>query len=164
MTFLAAVTIIGLVPAHSLSPYYPIAVFALWLLFFPLAYLKGIRLFYTASLKAAFSEELLYRGILYGLLLHFLHNQLYAITISSLVFGLAHMRNLWWAGWRRSWKTTAYAGFRAGPVFAIIRWLSGDIYLGILIHFLHNLFIILPPPGFSHRVAPTPTDAELRAR
>jgi len=74
------------------------------------------------------------------------------------------MRNLWWAGWRRSWRTTTYTGLTAGPTLGVIRWLSGDIYLGILIHFLHNLCVLLPPPGLGHRMAPTPTDAELLAK
>lgn len=98
------------------------------------------------------------------MIIYLWHSQLYALIGSSLIFGLAHMQTLWWAGWRRAWKTSTYAGFRAGPVFGLIRWLSGDIYLGILIHFLHNLFVMFPLPGFKDRMAHTPTNAELREK
>ena len=136
----------------------------MWLLFFPLAYFRGASIFYTSSFRAALSEELVYRGFVYGAAAYLLHSQLYALALSSVVFGLAHMRNLWWAGWRRSWHTSTYAGFKAGPVLGAIRWLNGDIYLGMLLHFIHNLIVILPPPGLKHRMAPTPTNAELRAK
>jgi len=155
---------LGLYPTHPLSLYYPLGVLGLWLLFLPFAYLRRITIFYNSSLKAAFGEEIIYRGIVYGTVMYLLHNELYALVISSLVFGLAHMGNLWWAGWRRAWHTTVHAGFRAGPVFGLVRWLSGDIYLGIAVHFLHNLFVMFPPPGFSHRMARTPTNEELRSK
>ena len=92
------------------------------------------------------------------------HNEIIALIFSSLLFGAAHMGNIWWAGWRRSWKTSVYAGLSAGPILGVIRLLYGDIYLGILLHFLHNLYIMLPPPGFKHRVAGTPKDDELREK
>ena len=154
----------GLYPAHPLSLYYPLGVLVLWLLFLPFAHLRRIAIFYNSSLKAAFGEELIYRGVVYGGLMYVWHNQLYALVISSLLFGVAHMSNLWWAGWRRSWDTTVQAGFRAGPIFGLVRLLSGDIYLGIAVHFLHNLFVMFPLPGFGHRVARTPTDEELRSK
>ena len=156
--------IIGLVPVNEYSLIYPIIALAIWLLFLIFAYLRGISIFYNSSLKAAFIEELFYRGILYGLLLYFWSNQFYALLGSSLLFGIAHLKNIWWAGWRRSIKTSMYAGFRAGPIFGLIRLISGDIYLGILVHFLHNLLVMFPPPGLERYMARTPTNSELRSK
>ena len=119
-------------------------------------------MFYRASLRAAFLEELLFRGIVFGALRLLGQGQLKALIISSLLFGIFHLRNLWWAGWRRSWRTTRYAGLIAGPIFGIVRILSGDIYLGILVHFLHNLAVLLPLPGTGRFMAPTPTDQEMK--
>jgi len=116
------------------------------------------------SLKAAFGEEFIFRGVVYGVLLLIWHNQLYALIASSLLFGIVHMRNLWWAGWQRSWNMTIYAGFTGGPIFGVIRLLSGDIYLGILVHFVHNFLIMFPPPGLGKYMAHVPRDEELRAR
>ena len=31
-----------------------------------------------------------------------------------------------------------YAGLIVGPLLGLLRWWSGDIYLGILVHFLNN--------------------------
>jgi len=164
MTLTSLLTLLGLSPAHSFSLYFPLGVLALWLVFLPFAYLHKIRIFYSSSLRAVFGEELVFRSVMYGAVMYVWNNPLYAIVISSLLFGIVHMRNLWWAGWRRSWDTSVYAGFWAGPILGIVRFLSGDIYLGIALHFLHNLYVMLPPPGFSHRVARTPRDDELREK
>jgi membrane protease YdiL (CAAX protease family) len=163
-TLTAILSQAGFYPVHPFSLYYPMAVLAIWILLLPLAYLKRIRIFYNASLRAAFIEELIYRGIVYGFVMYMWHSQIIALVVSSLLFGIAHMRNLWWAGWRRSWRTSVYTGFTAGPIFGLIRIVSGDIYLGILIHFLHNLFVMFPLPGSGHMVATVPTDAELKEK
>lgn len=155
-------TTLGFWPAHPWSLYAPLAAAALWLLFLPFAHFKRIGMFYRRSLWAAAWEEVVFRGLAYGVILYVWHSALLAIAGSSLVFGLAHMRNVWWAGWRRSLRMTAYTGFIAGPLFAAVRWASGDIYLGVLVHFVHNLLVMFPWPGTGHRVAATPTDAELR--
>jgi membrane protease YdiL (CAAX protease family) len=165
MNLLRLVEQFGLLPHHYYSlysSYLPLGDLALWLLFLPIALLKRIGRFYNASLRAAFFEELVFRGFVYGGIRLIGGTIFQAFIGSSLLFGVFHMRNLWWAGWRRSWHMTRYAGFLAGPLFCLLRILSGDIYIGILIHFLHNLMVILPPPGMGRFMAKTPTDRELR--
>lgn len=153
---------LGFLPQHPYSLYFPLSVLAIWLLFYPFAFLGKIRLFYTASLKASFFEEIIFRGLIQGGLALAGFSTLKALLISSLLFGLVHMRIIGWAGWRRAWETTLYAGVVAGPIFGLIRLISGDIYLGILIHFFHNFLIIFAPQGMQQYVAETPTDRELR--
>jgi membrane protease YdiL (CAAX protease family) len=151
----------GFQPAHQYSLLFPLAALGIWLLFLPVAYLRRIKTFYNASVKAAIFEEVLFRGLVYGGVLFYTHNAVYAVIFSSLTFGLFHMRNLWWASWRRSWSMTVYAGLTAGPIFALIRFLTGDIYLGILVHFLHNFVVIMTPGLLGKGTARTPTDDEL---
>jgi membrane protease YdiL (CAAX protease family) len=153
---------VGLLPAHPISLLFPLATLAFWLLCLPIAYLRRVSIFYNASLRAAFVEEVVFRGLAYGLADVVTGSRIWALVVSSLLFGIFHMRNLWWAGWRRSWKMTKYAGFTGGPVLGLIRIFWGDIYLGIFLHFVHNFFVTLPLPGMGRYVAETPKDAEMR--
>lgn len=152
---------LGLLPQHAYSLYFPLAALAMWILFLPIAYLRKIKLFYNGSVRAAFLEEIVFRGLVYGITLYVTKNALWAVVVSSVTFGLLHLRNLWWASWRRSWRQTFYAGLTAGPVFGLIRFLTGDIYLGILVHFLHN-FVVIMTPRLLGGAARTPTDEEIR--
>ena len=153
--------VFGLFPAHSFSLLLPVAAIGVWLLFLPFAYLRRIKRFYTATLRASILEEVIFRGFIFGSIRLLGASLIQALIFSSLLFGIFHMRNLWWAGWRRSWRTSVYAGLVGGPLFGIVRILSGDIYLGILMHFMHNLLVIFPLPGTGRFMAPTPKDQEL---
>lgn len=153
---------LGFLPTHQYSLLFPLASLVLWLLCFPIAYFRKVRIFYVASLKAAFFEEGMFRGLIYGGVLYYTKNVIYAVLASSFFFGIFHMRNLWWATWRRSWAMTMYAGLTAGPLLALVRFLTGDIYLGILIHFVHNFIIIMMPRLMGRGTARTPTDDEMR--
>ena len=85
------------------------------------------------------------------------NSPLAAIVISSLLFGLFHLRNLWWADRRHVALNCLYTGLIVGPIFALVRFWSGDIYLGVLVHFLHN-FINM---RLAHN---TPTDEFLASK
>ncbi len=78
------------------------------------------------TLGAGVLEELLFRGLLMGLLLQ--RGKVWqAILLQALAFGLAHA-----------------LGFRFAPTFAIgvflgvLRWRTGSILPGMLVHTLHN--------------------------
>ena len=152
--------IIGLLPITERNALLPAAAAAIWLLFLPVAYLRRIGVYYNAAVWAAFWEEFVFRGVLLGGLLHTGFTAGKAVLITSAVFGLFHMRNVWWAGWRRSWQMTVYAGVFAGPALAVARLLTGTIYLSIFLHFLNN-FLVIFAPGYSS--AHAPRDKELRA-
>jgi len=99
---------------------------------------QHITRWHNAVLAVSFWEEVLFRGVVYGSIMAPTHSAIWAIALSSLLFGLFHLRNLWWADRRRIAYTCLYAGLFVGPIFALLRWWSGDIYLSILAHFLNN--------------------------
>ena len=164
MSISRLLAILGLVPSHPYSLYVVPGILLMWLIFWPLAALKSIRIFYRSSLVASIGEELIFRGAVYGGVAYYTHSPIYAVVVSSLTFGLFHLRNLWWAGWRRSWHISLYTGLSVGPVLAVIRLFYGDIYMGMAFHFVHNFFVMFPPPGMKERMAPTPKDNELKSK
>jgi membrane protease YdiL (CAAX protease family) len=155
-------SILGLLPKNQYSLYLPLIALAIWVVFLPFAYIKRIRIFYDACIKVSFTEEILFRSIIFGACVYLGLSEIMTLIITSLLFGIFHMRNIWWAGWKRSWSMSVYAGVVGGPVFALARIITGDIYLGILLHFVHNFLIVFAPPGIRKYVDKTPTDAELQ--
>jgi len=149
--------VFGLIPQslwHLLAIIPPIV---FWWLVRPWARKRHTVRWLNASLGVSLWEEVLFRGIIYGANLTLTHNTVVAIISSSLLFGLFHLRNLWWADRRRVTVNCLYTGLVAGPIFALVRLWSGDIYLCILVHFLHNLIHM----KFAHN---TPTDEFLASK
>jgi membrane protease YdiL (CAAX protease family) len=147
----------GLIPSkfwHLLAIIPPIV---LWWLVRPEAKRRHISRWHNASFAVSFWEEALFRGFGYGVILWLTNNVALTIVGSSLLFGLFHLRNFWWANRRQVFANCLYTGLIVGPIFALVRFWSGDIYLGILVHFLHN-FVHM---RFAHD---TPTDKSLESK
>ncbi len=87
---------------------------------------QAVTLFITVSLAPAFSEELLFRGVIYGNLRRY--GVPTAVTVSALLFALMH-GNI---------AQTFYT-FVAGVVLALCYELSGSIWCGIFLHLFNNL-------------------------
>jgi uncharacterized protein len=91
-----------------------------------------------ASLMVAFSDESLYRG----LSLHALRQQgpAWAALITSLLFGLGHLGNLF--DGQDVGFTLVQAGFAvfAGLGYAAIRIRTGSLWPSIFLHFAHDCF------------------------
>ncbi|MEN8138254.1 MAG: CPBP family intramembrane glutamic endopeptidase [Bacteroidota bacterium] len=103
---------------------------------------------YTYSLKillSAFFEELLFRGLILGIILYKYINSNYGIVksvfITSLIFGFTHIINIW-----SSEMTTQgvynqiYATFSLGFLFAAVYLKTKNIYILIIIHSAINFF------------------------
>ena len=89
-------------------------------------------------------EEILFRGIiLYGLIYHF--SIPVAITASSLLFGLWHLKNYKIQPKSATAGQILYSGAVLGPLFAVLTLASGSLYPAILLHALNNL---LAPVGW----------------
>lgn len=101
---------------------------------------------YMGGVYAAFMEEILYRGIIFGLANAIWNNIWISLIISCLAFGGWHLKNI---SWNRSWKITfnqfLYTAFWIGPIFGLIRIWTGDIYLAVLCHFLADSLVSLAP-------------------
>jgi len=153
------VDLLGLVPS---TPYHLLALLVPivgWLLTRAYAKRNHITVMHNSSLAVSYWEELLFRGIAYGLLFAVWRNGLIAILGSSLLFSLLHLRNLWWSSPKRLLFQLAYTGLFFGPIAAMLRWWSGDIYFSIAFHAINN-FTVLVTPGS----APIPDDEFLLSR
>ena len=86
----------------------------------------------AVSLAAGIGEEISYRGVLVVLLWRATGSFLAAAAIASVVFALAHVAQ----GWAVVGIVVVYAlGFHA------LVWLSGSLYLAMLVHFAHDLWV-----------------------
>jgi len=99
---------------------------------------RHITVLHNSSLAVSYWEELLFRGLLWGLVLAIWRNALVALLISSLLFGLFHLRNAWWLSRKQLLVQCLYTGLIFAPIIGSARWWSGDIYLGVALHALHN--------------------------
>ena len=84
----------------------------------------------TTAVVPAFVEELLFRGVILGNLMPFGRDT--AIILSALAFGLMHQN----AG---QFLYTTVMGLVLGYIFVV----SGNIWCGVLIHFVNNAFSVL---------------------
>lgn len=93
----------------------------------------------VSPLFAPIYEEILFRGfILFGLLT--LYSSAWALVVSSLLFGLWHLKNIFWETPRGLAGQMLYAGFIFGPIAAALTLWSGTIWLAVIIHYLNNLW------------------------
>ena len=91
-------------------------------------------------------EEILFRGVLFGLVLSLSQNNLIALVFSSISFGAWHLKNY---GWHRNkkyiFRQFLYTGLIYGPLFSWMRIATGDIYLAVLFHYITDAYVALAP-------------------
>lgn len=86
----------------------------------------------VVALAAGIGEEISYRGVLFALLWRATGSALVAAAIAAAAFGVAHVAQ----GWTVVGIVAVYAlGFHA------LVWISGSLYLAMLIHFVHDLWV-----------------------
>jgi len=148
----------GIIPTHLYHLGWLAVPMLLWLVKLPTARLRQTKIFHHSALAVAYWEELLFRGLVLGTLLSFSHNMLFTLLGSSILFGLFHLRNLWWATSPAVVRNCLYAGLLFGPIAGGLRWWSGDIYAGIAFHALSNFVSMYVVKN------DIPTDQYLRAQ
>ncbi len=85
-------------------------------------------------------EEIIFRGIiLFGLLT--VLAPLFSVVISSILFGLFHLKNYKWQTKAQTRQQVLYAGIIFGPIASVIILWTGTIWLAVIFHYLHNLFV-----------------------
>lgn len=136
---------LGIVPTKPLSGIMLFATFALAVAGIARAIQRNVLFFYLNGVTAAFTEEILYRSIVFGLALAIWKNTLVAVVISSFAFGLWHLKNIPWVGKRSAMIQFFYTAFAYGPIFAGLRLFTGDIYLTVLFHYLTDATCALAP-------------------
>lgn len=110
----------------------------IWLVFWPIARWRRSLLLHNASFVASFWEEAVFRGLLWGFVLQLGYSEWWALGATSAVFGLFHVRNLWWSRPGSVLKQCLYTGLVLAPILGLLRIWLGDIYIGIAVHALNN--------------------------
>jgi len=93
----------------------------------------------ASPLLAPIFEEIIFRGIILTALLG-LYSIPASIIVSSLLFGLWHLKNIFWEGKKGVIRQMAYAGLVIGPILAILTVWTGTIWLAVIVHYLNNIW------------------------
>jgi len=83
-------------------------------------------------------EEVIFRGLILGALVT-THSTISAIIISSVLFGLWHLKNIFFLPKGLLIRQIFYTGMIFGPLMAIIVILSGSIWPAVILHYLNNI-------------------------
>lgn len=83
-------------------------------------------------------EELVFRGWILGRLARG-HSRMLAIAVSSLLFGLLHLRNIYWLETPRLLGLMAYSGLFLGPLLALVTLRCRSVWPAVLLHYVNNL-------------------------
>lgn len=149
----------GLIPTNPYHLFALLIPLAIWLLGRKLAKKRHLAIMHTASFTVSYWEEILFRGVIWGSIFGVTGNVWIALISSSLLFGVFHLRNSWWASKKRLVGMCMYSGLAFGPLIGLVLMYTGDIYIGIALHALHN-FVAMYYPDSSRQ----PKDEYLRSR
>ncbi len=83
-------------------------------------------------------EELIFRGLILGVLAKRRSNAV-AVIVSSLLFGILHVRNIYWLDTPALVAMIASAALFTGPVFAYVTLRTRSVWPAVILHFLNNL-------------------------
>jgi membrane protease YdiL (CAAX protease family) len=93
------------------------------------------------------TEEILFRGFILGALER-AYGAIWAIVLSSLMFGLWHLKNTFWMTNDDLEGQILYCTFIFGPITAALALKLRTIWLGVILHYLNNFPVdLLPPAG-----------------
>ena len=87
------------------------------------------RMWLAVSGLAGVSEEITWRGVQPVLIATLVHSPILAACIAAVMFGVAHIVQ----GWR-----SAFFGIMMALGFQSIVWLSGSLYLAMVVHFAYE--------------------------
>lgn len=87
-------------------------------------------------------EELIFRGWILGRLARWRSNGP-AIVVSSLLFGLLHLRNIYWMETGALVGTMASAALLTGPLFAYVALRCRSVWPAVILHYANNLTYFL---------------------
>ncbi len=94
--------------------------------------------FRISTFLSSIYEEIIFRGIvLFGLLQ--IMSPIYAVVVSSLLFGLWHLKNHRWQTRSQTVYQVAYTGLIFGPIVAVVSLWTGTIWIAVILHYIHNI-------------------------
>lgn len=92
----------------------------------------------TLTLFAPIYEEVIFRGIfLSGLI--YMYGMIPAVIITSILFGIWHIRSIFFMSAEKTIVQMLYTGLILGPIFALVTIYTGSIWIAVILHFLNNL-------------------------
>ena len=84
------------------------------------------------------TEEILFRGFILGAL-EVAYGRIWGIIVSSVLFGLWHLKNACRLGNTELMQEIAYTTFFFGPITAALTLKTRSIWPGVILHYLNNL-------------------------
>lgn len=94
---------------------------------------------HTLTLFAPIYEEILFRGIILSGLIY-MYGTLCAVVITSILFGIWHIRSIFFMSKKKTLSQMIYTSVFLGPIFALLTIYTGSIWSAVILHFLNNLF------------------------
>lgn len=95
---------------------------------------------YTPNVSMLFVpiyEELLFRGVLLAAFIR-LYGFLRAALLTSILFGLWHLKNIFWLDQSVLLEQIAYTGLFFGPIMAWVTWKTRSVWPAVVLHYLNN--------------------------
>src|SRR4030095_9516109 len=89
-------------------------------------------------LVAPIYEELIFRGWILGRLAR-ARSATLGIAVSSLLFGLLHLRNIFWIEMPVLVRSMLYAGVVLGPILGWVTLRCRSVWPAVILHYLNNL-------------------------
>ena len=90
------------------------------------------------ALVSPIYEEWIFRGWMLGRLVRNRSNG-FAIGVSSLLFGLFHVRNIYWLETGTLLRSIAFTGLVLGPLLAYVTLRCRSLWPAVCLHYLNNL-------------------------
>ena len=87
-------------------------------------------------------EELIFRGWILGRLARW-RSALVAIAVSSLLFGILHLRNIFWLDASALLRMVVYAGCVIGPLLGYVTLRCRSVWPAVILHYMNNLTYFL---------------------
>jgi membrane protease YdiL (CAAX protease family) len=89
-------------------------------------------------LVAPIYEEVLFRGLLLATFASMYHTAL-AILFTSLLFGIWHLKNLFFLPAREVVRQIVYTGCFVAPLLSVVTITTGTVWVAVILHYIHNL-------------------------
>jgi membrane protease YdiL (CAAX protease family) len=97
---------------------------------------------YASVLFAPVYEEMIFRGLIFSA---FLKNSatIKALIYSSILFGLWHIKNIFFMDTSHLASQIVYAGFVFGPLMCYITYKTKTIWIASIVHYANNFVVFL---------------------
>ncbi len=93
----------------------------------------------TTLLFVPIYEEMIFRGLILGALMKFFSWKK-ALLYSSLLFGLWHLKNIYYYDVYQTLRQVLYTGLFLGPILGYLTYKTKTIWAAVILHYLNNIW------------------------